>query len=103
MMISLSKPISFLTPKLKKGENAVFTLHQILTGFETNFSNRELKKDTLLIPQCCFSLIWLTDSIIPHAVSGSSNITPSGPGVCFIWPCLISINGKKPYFRVGFR
>ncbi len=49
--------------------------------FETNFSNRELKKDTLLIPQCCFSLIWLTDSIIPHAVSGSSNITPSGPGV----------------------
>lgn len=59
----------------------MFTFHPILIGFETYFSNNGLKKEPLLIPQYYFSLIWLTDSIITHTVSGSSNITPSGPGV----------------------
>ncbi len=83
-MVTLSKLTSFSTLIFLNDENVMFTLHSILTGFETNFSNHELKKDPLLIPQCCFSLIWLIDSIIPHAVSGSSNITPSGPGVCVL-------------------
>jgi len=62
----------------------MFTFLPILIGFETHFSNHGLKKESLLISQCCFPLIWLRDSIITHAVSGSSNITPSGPGGCVL-------------------